>query len=70
MNERGEALQALETKFGDISSGTSDFLKKIKEYNEQQVNKAIINQSRKRSGGSCRLRATKRLINNGWLCLS
>ena len=62
MNDRGEALQALETKFGDISSGTSDFLKKIKDYNEQQVSKAIINQSRRRSGGSCRLRATNNAL--------
>ena len=37
MNERGEALQHLETKFADLSSGTSEFVKKIKEYNKKQV---------------------------------
>jgi hypothetical protein len=37
MNERGETLQALESKFSDLSAGTSDFLKKVKDYNEQQV---------------------------------
>ena len=37
MNERGEALEALEAKFSDLSAGTGEFLKKIKDYNEQQV---------------------------------
>jgi hypothetical protein len=37
MNERGEALAALETKFSDLSTDTGNFLKKIKDYNEKQV---------------------------------
>ena len=37
MDERGEKLQELETKFADLSAGTSSFLQKIKEHNEKEV---------------------------------
>lgn len=52
MNERGEALQALETKFADLSAGTGDFLKKIKDYNEQQVGYIKTDIRQRKSGGS------------------
>jgi hypothetical protein len=37
MNERGEALEKLESKFADLSAGTSSFLQKVKELNEKEV---------------------------------
>ncbi|KAJ3057078.1 hypothetical protein HDU99_007333, partial [Rhizoclosmatium hyalinum] len=39
LNERGEMLSNLEQKFGDLSKGSGDLLKTIKEYNERQEKK-------------------------------
>ena len=39
LNERGERLQNLEHKFGDLSNSAQGFAASIKEYNERQANK-------------------------------
>ena len=39
MNLRGETLSQLETKFSDLSAGTSSFLQKIKEHNQKEASK-------------------------------
>nr|KAJ3422122.1 hypothetical protein HK105_001070 [Polyrhizophydium stewartii] len=40
LNERGERLQQLETKFGDLAGSSKTFVDTIREYNERQANKA------------------------------
>ena len=37
MNERGEKLKELETKFADLSAGSSSFLEKARELSEREV---------------------------------
>ncbi|KAI7847375.1 hypothetical protein BDC45DRAFT_491747 [Circinella umbellata] len=39
MNERGERLNELETKFEDMNQASGDFLKAVRDYNERQANK-------------------------------
>ncbi|KAJ3052413.1 hypothetical protein HK097_006309 [Rhizophlyctis rosea] len=39
LNERGERLQNLEHKFGDLSNSAQGFAASIREYNERQANK-------------------------------
>ncbi|KAI9278296.1 hypothetical protein BDA99DRAFT_428845 [Phascolomyces articulosus] len=39
MNERGERLSELETKFEDMNQASGDFLKAVRDYNERQARK-------------------------------
>jgi hypothetical protein len=39
MNERGERLKELETKFADLAAGSSSFLDKAKALNEREVSR-------------------------------
>ncbi|KAI8147140.1 hypothetical protein BJV82DRAFT_508679 [Fennellomyces sp. T-0311] len=39
MNERGERLNELETKFEDMNQASGDFLKAVRDYNERQARK-------------------------------